>query len=70
MNRRELAKSLAALGVSVVSVPLMTRGARAAGEVSGHTWAGYDMPEMMGGYLDKYGGPPEFSYIASDIRVV
>lgn len=66
MDRREMAKNLAALGVSIVSVPLMTRGARAAGEIEGHTWAGYDLPELMGGYLEKYGGPPEFSYIADD----
>jgi spermidine/putrescine transport system substrate-binding protein len=66
MNRRELAKTLAALGVGIVTYPLVSRGARAEGEIMGHTWAGYDMPEMMGGYLEKYGGPPEFTYIASD----
>ena len=66
MNRRELAKAMAAVGVGIVSWPIVSRGARAAGEISGHTWAGYDLPELMGGYIDKYGGPPEFSYIASD----
>jgi len=66
MDRRELARALAALGVSIVTFPLAGRGARAAGEVTGMTWAGYDMPEMMGGYIAKYGGPPEFSYISTD----
>ena len=66
MNRRELAKAMAAVGVGVVSWPILSRSARAAGEISGHTWAGYDLPELMGGYIEKYGGPPEFSYIASD----
>ncbi len=65
LTRRELAAAMAAVGVSVVTLP-MTRRAAAAGEIMGHTWAGYDMPEMMGGYIEKYGGPPEFSYIASD----
>jgi spermidine/putrescine transport system substrate-binding protein len=66
MSRRELLQAMAAVGVTVVTMPLAGRGARAAGEISGHTWAGYDLPELMGGYLEKYGGPPEFSYIASD----
>lgn len=66
MSRRELMQAMAAVGVSVVAMPLGARNVRAAGEISGHTWAGYDLPELMGGYIEKYGGPPEFSYIASD----
>ena len=66
MTRRELARAMAAVGVGVVSFPLARRRAVAAGEIMGHTWAGYDLPELMGGYIEKYGGPPEFSYIASD----
>jgi len=65
-DRREMVKALSALGVSLVTFPLYGRSARAAGEISGLTWAGYDLPELMGGYLEKYGGPPEFSYIADD----
>lgn len=66
LTRRELTQAMAAVGVGVVTFPLVRRPARAAGEIMGHTWAGYDLPELMGGYLDKYGGPPEFSYIGSD----
>jgi len=65
-DRREMIKALSALGVSLVTFPLHGGRARAAGEISGMTWAGYDLPELMGGYLEKYGGPPEFSYIGSD----
>ncbi len=64
MTRRELAAAMAAVGV--VAVPVVPRGAAAAGEIMGHTWVGYDLPELMGGYIEKYGGPPEFSYIGSD----
>ena len=66
MNRRELMQAMAAVGVSVVSMPLMAQQAKAAGEIMGVTWAGYDLPELMGGYIEKYGGPPEFNYIATD----
>lgn len=67
MNRRELGRGLAALGVGMVTFPLVGGRARAQGDqISGLTWAGYDLPELMGSYLDTYGGPPEFSYIASD----
>ncbi len=66
MTRRELSCAMAAAGVGIVTFPLVRRPAMAAGEIMGHTWAGYDLPELMGGYIDKYGGPPEFTYIASD----
>lgn len=65
MNRRELAKALGALGVGIVTFP-MVRGARAESTISGLTWAGYDLPELMGGYIAAYGEPPQFSYIGSD----
>ena len=66
MSRRELAAAMAAVGVSVVTYPLTSRPAAAEGQIAGHTWAGYDLPELMGSYLAQYGEPPEFSYIASD----
>ncbi|MDA1072510.1 MAG: extracellular solute-binding protein [Proteobacteria bacterium] len=66
MSRRELAAAMAAVGVSVVTYPLVNRPAAAEGQIAGHTWAGYDLPELMGSYLAQYGEPPEFSYIASD----
>lgn len=66
MNRRDMLKSLAALGVSYTVLPLVSETAHAAGEVHYHTWSGYDVPELMKPYIDKYGGPPEVSHIASE----
>jgi len=66
MNRRELMQAMAAVGVGVVSYPMMNRPARADGNIMGATWAGYDLPELMGPYLEKYDQMPEYNYIATD----
>ena len=65
-DRRSILKSLAALGVAYSVVPLFPKTARAAGEVHYHTWSGYDAEELMKGYIDKYGGMPEISHIATE----
>ena len=66
MNRRDILKSLAALGVTYTVLPFLTGKAHAAGEVHYHTWSGYDAPELMKSYTEKYGGMPEVSHIASE----
>ncbi|MDH3690289.1 MAG: extracellular solute-binding protein [Gammaproteobacteria bacterium] len=66
LDRRSFNKVLTSLGLGFAAFPLLHRSARAAQEIHYHTWSGYDVPELMGGYLEKYGGPPEFSYIATD----
>jgi spermidine/putrescine-binding protein len=65
-SRRQFNQALSALGLSFVSLPMVSRPTRAAGEIMDVTWQGYDAPELMQSYIAKYGGPPEFSYIASD----
>lgn len=65
-NRRKILKSLATLGVAYSVMPLAPRKAYAAGEVHYHTWSGYDAPELMKSYTDKYGGMPEVSHIATE----
>ena len=65
-TRRVATQGLAGLGLGLVSIGGLARRARAAGEIMDVTWQGYDAPELMPGYIAKYGGPPEFSYIASD----
>lgn len=66
MTRREALKMMAAAGVGVTLTPMVAGKAKAEGEIVYHTWAGYDAPELMGAYIQKYGGPPEFSYIANE----
>ena len=65
-DRRTILKSLAALGVAYTVVPLFPKTAKAAGEVLYHTWSGYDAPELMQAYIQKYGGMPEISLIATE----
>ena len=65
-DRRTILKSLAALGVAYTVVPLFPKAARAEGEVHYHTWSGYDAPELMQAYIQKYGGLPEISHIATE----
>lgn len=66
MSRRDVAKALGAVGLGVAVLPVFHRPTLAAGEVHYHTWAGYDAPELFSRYIAKYGGLPEFSYIASE----
>ena len=66
MKRRDILKSLAALGVTYTVMPLVARPARAEGEVHYHTWSGYDAEDLLKPYIDKYGGMPEVSHIATE----
>jgi len=66
MSRRAILKSLAALGVTYSVLPVFSGPARAAGEVHYHTWSGYDAKDLLKPYIDKYGGMPEVSHIASE----
>ncbi len=66
LSRREILKSLAALGVAYTAMPVLTKSAKAAGEVHYHTWSGYDAEDLMKAYIEKYGGMPEVSHIATE----
>lgn len=64
LRRREMLKSLSALGVAYAVMPVGR--ARAAGEVHYHTWSGYDAEALFQPYIAKYGGMPEVSHIATE----
>ncbi len=66
LSRREILKSLAAMGVAYSVMPVISRSAKAAGEIHYHTWSGYDAKELFKSYIDKYGGMPEISHIATE----
>lgn len=66
LTRRDVNKALARAGLGLAVLPVFHRPALAEGEIHYHTWAGYDVPELMSGYIEKYGGPPEFSYIGDE----
>lgn len=66
LNRREVVKAFASVGVGIAMMPVLSRPALAAPEVHYHTWAGYDAEPLFAQYVEKYGELPEFSYIGSE----
>ena len=63
LSRRRFHQILGAAGVSLVMTPVLPRmaGAAAKDQATYFTWGGYDVPEMFGPYIAKYGEPPNFS---------
>ena len=63
MSRRAFTKSLMAAGVGMATVPLASRGAKAAAgdQATYFTWGGYDIPELFTNYQEKHGELPNFS---------
>ncbi len=66
LSRRAFQKGLAAVGLGLVTVPVMRRPARAEGEVLYFGWAGYEAPEFHSAYTVKYGGSPEYAFWAAE----
>ena len=63
LSRRDFNKTLSALGVSLVAMPVASKmaAAAAADQATFFTWGGYDVPEMFGPYIKKHGEPPNFA---------
>jgi spermidine/putrescine transport system substrate-binding protein len=63
LSRRDFNKALAAVGVSVVMAPVVskTAAAAAADQATYFTWGGYDVPEMFAPYIAKHGESPNFA---------
>jgi len=60
ISRRDVAKAIAAVGLTTAMMPLIGRPAMAEdGEAIYYTWAGYDVPEMWPGYVEKHGNAPD-----------
>jgi spermidine/putrescine transport system substrate-binding protein len=68
MTRRDFKRSLAAVGLSMTAVPLAGRRAAAdpEGEPVFYLWAGYEVPEILPAYYDKYGHGPEYSLFGDE----
>ena len=66
LTRRQMQKALAGVGLAAVATPAVRRPAFAAGEVNYFTWAGYEVPEVMGSYIETYGGPPNYSLFGEE----
>ncbi len=65
LSRRQFAQLLGATGVALATVPAFPRSAAADEEAFYFTWGGYDIPELLGGYIEKHGVMPDTSPYAS-----
>lgn len=62
LTRRQVHRILAAVGVTAVTLPAMTRPALADGsDVTLFTWGGYDDENFGLEYTEKYGSPPSYA---------
>ena len=66
LTRRQMTHALAAVGLAAVTAPVFRNQAWAEGEVTLFTWAGYDIPEVSQPYIEKYGGPPNYSIFGEE----
>jgi spermidine/putrescine transport system substrate-binding protein len=66
VSRRDALKTLAAAGVTYSVLPMISNPAAASDRVHYHTWAGYDIPELMADYVAKYGEMPATSNIGNE----
>jgi len=62
LSRRQFHRMLAALGIGVVAMPVLSNHAQGAeaDQATYFTWGGYDIPELFGPYKKKYGELPNF----------
>jgi spermidine/putrescine-binding protein len=64
LTRRETMKALASIGIGSAVLPMI--GGPAASAPEDHpaffTWAGYNSPEFMVHYIEKYGEEPRYSF--------
>lgn len=68
MTRRQAARALAAVGVGLLTVPVLRRAAAAAepGEIEYFTWASYEDPMFHQPFVEKYSHPVAHSIFADE----
>lgn len=64
MSRRQALRALGAAGLTLATVPLIPRVARADEQAIYFTWGGYDIPELFTPYKRKWGADPQFATYA------
>ena len=65
VSRRDFTRAAASVGLASVTIPTMARQAHAA-DLTVFTWSGYELPEFMVPFTDKYGSEPNFSFYADN----
>ncbi len=68
ISRREANRKLATLGLGLVTLPMIRKPAKAAGEndIIYFTWEGYEIPELQPAYVEKYGATAPNAIFASE----
>jgi spermidine/putrescine transport system substrate-binding protein len=70
INRRQAHRIMASFGVGSVAVPSMGGSALAQDADADHpvffTWVGYDEPDFMVHYTEKYGREPNYTFFADE----
>ncbi len=68
MTRREMTKALAAVGLAMVSMPLVSKSAKSATEDHPlvFTWSGYEEEGFHGQYNAKFGESPNYSFFGDE----
>ena len=68
ISRRDINKALAAVGVGVFSMSMMSGRATAASadHPTLFTWEGYEDPGLHPGYVKKYGESPNFAFFGDE----
>ena len=69
INRREFNRGLAAVGLSLVTYPIIKAPPRAAGELGRRDLARLRRAGVDGDFIAKYGRAPDYSYFGSEDEV-
>lgn len=73
ITRRQAHKALAAVGIVAAAQPILAGAARAhdnPAELLSYTWAGYEIPELIGSYIEKHGTAPQYNLFSGQIEAV
>ena len=66
LTRRAFTKTLGAVGLGMVTMPLIPRMARASEQALNFTWGGYELPGFYPRYIEKHGTSPDFSLFGDE----
>lgn len=71
MSRRAFVEALASVGVAVTVLPLAPSPARADEErLTFFTWSGYDVPEFIPSFVEKYGHEPDYAIFGDEDEAI
>ena len=66
LTRRAFTKTLGAVGLGMVTMPLIPGMARAGEQALNFTWGGYELPGFYPRYFEKHGTSPDFSLFGDE----